>query len=119
MSQCLTKPQGAPKSQKFACLLIRLYNLSTGNGVPDQAPSREPPFGALEEGGPPDTPEQNSDTASEGGTPGAPSLNRNPDPMKSFQTRDEGLGRAPRGLLQADEMARYPLFCRTLILISL
>ncbi len=87
--------------------------------MPDQAPSREPPFGALEEGGPPDTPEQNSDTASEGGTPGAPSLNRNPDPMKSFQTRDEGLGRAPRGLLQADEMARYPLFCRTLILISL
>ncbi|BDA48267.1 probable ectonucleoside triphosphate diphosphohydrolase 5 at N-terminal half [Coccomyxa sp. Obi] len=72
----------------------------------DQAPSREPPFGAWEEGGPPETPEQKRSTASEGRTPGAPSLNRNPDAMKTFQMRDEGLGRAPRGLLQADEMAR-------------
>ena len=79
--------------------------------VPDQAPSREPPFGAWEEGGPPGTPEQNRNAASEGGTPGAPSLNRNPDPMKSFQMRDEGLGRAPRGLLQADDMARLAPSC--------
>lgn len=105
MTECLPKIQGAPKSQKLSCSLIRLQN-HDGTGVPHQAPSREPPFGAWEEGGPPGTPEQNRNAASEGDSPEAPSLNRHQDPMKSFQMNDEGLGRAPRGLLQADEIAR-------------
>lgn len=59
---------------------------------PDQAPSREPPFTAGEERGAPDPRDEN----------------RNPDAMKSFQSRDDGGGgRAPRGLLQAEDVASF------------
>ncbi len=66
--------------------------LESAQERPDQAPSREPPFTAGEERGAPDPPDPN----------------RNPDAMKSFQIRDDsGGGRAPRGLLQAEDIASF------------